>query len=41
MATPSFSAESALYRKHTAQGEDGLTMEAVDQKVHEIIKVWG
>jgi Zn-dependent protease with chaperone function len=33
-------AGSALYRKHTGIGEGGDTMEAVDEKVHEIIKVW-
>jgi Zn-dependent protease with chaperone function len=34
-------AESELYRKHTGLGESGDTMETVDQKVHEIIKVVG
>jgi len=34
-------AESQLYRSHTSLGSDGLTMDEVDQKVHEIIKVWG
>jgi Zn-dependent protease with chaperone function len=34
-------AGSELYRKHAGLGEDGETMENVDQKVHEIIKVWG
>jgi len=33
--------ESALYRKHAGLGEGGLTMTAVDEKVHEIIKVVG
>jgi Zn-dependent protease with chaperone function len=32
---------SELYRKHVGLGSDGLTMEEVDQKVHEIIKIWG
>lgn len=34
-------AESALYRKHAKVGDDGLTMEEVDDKVHGVIKVWG
>lgn len=34
-------AESSLYRKHAGLGDGGETMENVDQKVHEIIKVWG
>jgi Zn-dependent protease with chaperone function/ribosome biogenesis GTPase A len=34
-------AESALYRTHAGEGEGGLTMEEVDAKVHEIIKVVG
>ena len=34
-------AGSELYRKHAHLGESGDTMEAVDEKVHEIIKVWG
>ena len=34
-------ADSALYRKHTGQSDIGDAMETVDQKVHEIIKVWG
>lgn len=34
-------ARSELYRKHARLGDDGDTMENVDQKVHEIIKVWG
>ncbi len=32
-------AESELYRKHAGLGEGGLSMEEVDQKVHDIIKV--
>lgn len=40
MALRSF-AESALYRHHAGVGEGGKTMEDVDQKVHEIIKIWG
>lgn len=32
-------AESALYRKHAGLGDDGLSMEEVDDKVHDIIKV--
>jgi Zn-dependent protease with chaperone function len=34
-------AESELYRKHAGIGAGGLAMDEVDQKVHEIIKVWG
>ncbi|UQA62486.1 M48 family metallopeptidase [Polyangium aurulentum] len=34
-------AESELYRKHTSAGEGGLSMEQVDEKVHDIIKVLG
>ena len=34
-------AESELYRKHAGLGPSGQSMEAVDEKVHEIIKVWG
>lgn len=36
-------AESALYRKHVGagNGDDGPSMEEVDKKVHEIIKIWG
>ena len=34
-------AESELYRKHAGVGEGGLTMQDVDTKVHEIIKIWG
>ncbi len=34
-------AGSELYRKHAHLGDTGDTMEAVDEKVHEIIKVWG
>jgi hypothetical protein len=33
--------ESELYRRHAGLGEDGLTMEQVDEKVHDIIKIWG
>jgi Zn-dependent protease with chaperone function len=33
-------AESALYRQHAKLGDAGLTMEEVDAKVHEIIKIW-
>jgi Zn-dependent protease with chaperone function len=34
-------AQSRLYQKHAGKGDAGLTMEEVDQKVHEIIKIWG
>ncbi len=34
-------ADSALYRKHVGQSDDGLSMEQVDEKVHEIIRVLG
>ncbi len=34
-------AESELYKRHLGQGEPGLSMQAVDQKVHEVIKVFG
>lgn len=34
-------ADSSLYHKHIGQGEGGLTMEQVDEKVHDIIKVVG
>jgi hypothetical protein len=34
-------AESALYRNATGLGSDGLSMEQVDEKVHDIIKVVG
>jgi Zn-dependent protease with chaperone function len=34
-------AESELYRKHVGAGEGGLSMEQVDEKVHDIIKVLG
>ena len=34
-------AGSELYRKHAGIAEDGDPMEKVDEKVHEIIKVWG
>ncbi len=33
--------ESELYRQHAGLGEGGLTMEQVDEKVHEVIKVVG
>jgi Zn-dependent protease with chaperone function len=33
--------ESELYRKHAGLGPGGLSMEEVDEKVHEIIKVVG
>ena len=33
--------KSEIYRKHAHLGDGGDTMEAVDEKVHEIIKVWG
>jgi Zn-dependent protease with chaperone function len=31
--------ESELYRRHAGLGEGGLTMDQVDEKVHEVIKV--
>ena len=34
-------AESELYRTHTGLGAGGLSMQDVDTKVHEIIKIWG
>jgi Zn-dependent protease with chaperone function len=34
-------AQSELYRRHAGLGSDGLTMEQVDEKVHEIIAVVG
>ena len=34
-------AESDIYRRHAGLGEGGLTMEQVDEKVHEVIKVVG
>lgn len=34
-------ADSALYRTHTGQGDSGDSMETVDEKVHEIIKIVG
>jgi Zn-dependent protease with chaperone function len=34
-------AGSELYRKHVGLGDGGDTMETVDEKVHEIIKIWG
>jgi Zn-dependent protease with chaperone function len=34
-------AESELYRRHVGLGPGGLSMSAVDEKVHEIIKVVG
>ena len=33
--------ESELYRRHIGAGEGGLTMQEVDEKVHEVIKVVG
>jgi Zn-dependent protease with chaperone function len=33
--------QSELYRRHAGLGEDGLTMEQVDEQVHGIIKVVG
>ena len=33
--------ESELFRKHAGLGNDGLSMPAVDEKVHGIIKVVG
>ena len=33
--------ESELYRRHAALGDGGLTMDQVDEKVHEVIKVVG
>ena len=32
-------AESEIYRRHAGLGEGGLTMEQVDEKVHEVIRV--
>lgn len=40
LALKTFS-ESQLYRQHVGAGNDGLTMEEVDNKVHDIIKVVG
>jgi Zn-dependent protease with chaperone function len=34
-------AESSLYRTHVGLGQDGLSMQAVDTRVHDIIKVVG
>src|SRR5262245_37169237 len=34
-------AESAIYRKHVGLGDDGLTIEEVDDRVHGIIKIVG
>ncbi|MEZ4296455.1 MAG: M48 family metallopeptidase [Polyangiaceae bacterium] len=34
-------ADSALFRNHAGLGSSGDAMETVDEKVHEIIKVWG
>ncbi len=34
-------AESELYRTHAGLGAGGLSMQDVDTKVHEIIKIWG
>ncbi|MBK8997307.1 MAG: M48 family metallopeptidase [Myxococcales bacterium] len=33
--------ESSLFRQHVGKGDDGLSMEQVDEKVHEIVKVLG
>lgn len=33
--------QSGLFQKHVGKGEEGLTMEQVDEKVHEIVKVLG
>ena len=33
--------ESALYRSATGRGQEGLTMEQVDAKVHDVVKVIG
>ena len=33
--------DSELYRVHAGQGTGGLTMDQVDEKVHEVIKVVG
>lgn len=33
--------QSALFRQHVGAGSDGLSMEQVDEKVHEIVKVVG
>jgi hypothetical protein len=38
MALQAFS-KSALYRKAAGLGDDGLSMDEVDNKVHDIIKV--
>jgi Zn-dependent protease with chaperone function len=40
LALKAFS-ESELYRHHAGLGEGGLTMEQLDEKVHEIIAVVG
>ena len=40
LALKAFS-ESKLYREKAGLGHDGLTMTQVDEKVHEIIKIWG
>jgi Zn-dependent protease with chaperone function len=34
-------AESALFRQHIGAGSDGLSMDQVDERVHEIVKVVG
>jgi hypothetical protein len=33
--------ESSLFRSHLGLGDDGLSMQSVDEKVHDIIKVVG
>ncbi len=33
-------AESELYKKHAKLGDEGLSMDEVDAKVHEVIRVW-
>ncbi|MBE7479735.1 MAG: M48 family metallopeptidase [Polyangiaceae bacterium] len=33
--------QSSLFRQHVGKGDDGLSMEQVDEKVHEIVKVLG
>lgn len=33
--------DSQLFRRHAGLGDDGLTMQAVDERVHEIIKIVG
>lgn len=41
MKAISLFAESELYRRHAGVGEGGLTMDQVDEKVHEVIRVVG